>query len=300
MFFSVIIPTYNRKDIVQKSLNSVLVQSFDDYEVIVVDNGSTDGTAEVLQEYASQNPRIRYHWQENSGSPAGSRNTGLKLAKGEWIAFLDSDDLWLPGKLRAVHDALQAQDGKMPVGIAHSAKFTVNGKVVEVRSVRKGMDSRQTCYENLFWKGNFICTSAMCVQAEAIQKVGEFNASPDYAIVEDYDLWLRLASFGEIVYLDEVHTEMIVGEDSMSLANERQQNNLYRVLKDNIDRMSLDDKRRKEYVQWAEARVEYFKGKNYVLAGEKGKGRKHLVRSLSINSKDVRTWVYLLKSLSPF
>lgn len=299
MFFSVIIPTYNRREIVQRSLNSVLEQSFDDYEVIIVDNGSTDGTEEVLQDFIKQNPRITYHWQENSGSPAGSRNTGLKLAKGEWIAFLDSDDLWLPDKLQAIYAYLNSQSEINPVGIAHSAKFTVNGKVVETRSVKKGIDSSRSCHGNLFWKGNYICTSAMCIRAKAIKEIGNFNASPDYAIVEDYDLWLRLARIGEIVYLDKVYTEMIVEKDSMSHANERQQNNLLRVLKDNIDVMTVDDALRQKYYRWAEARVDYFKGKNYVLTGENKKARKFLMRSLGLNAKDIRTWWYFIQSLNP-
>lgn len=93
---SVIIPTYNRKDYVQEAIDSVLAQTYTDYEIIVVDDGSTDGTGEALQ--ARYGDRIRYVWQENQGESV-ARNRGIEMAQGEFIATLDSDDLWLPRKL---------------------------------------------------------------------------------------------------------------------------------------------------------------------------------------------------------
>jgi glycosyltransferase involved in cell wall biosynthesis len=94
---SVIIPTYNRAQLVTKAIDSVLAQTYHDYEIIVVDDGSTDNTKEVLQPYMD---RIRYIYQENAGVSA-ARNAGIRVAKGEWIAFIDSDDQWLPDKLSA-------------------------------------------------------------------------------------------------------------------------------------------------------------------------------------------------------
>jgi len=92
---SVIIPTYNRSKFVKKAIDSVLAQMYKDYEIIVVDDGSTDNTKEVIEPYMD---RIRYIYQENAGASA-ARNIGIKAAKGDWIAFLDSDDHWLPEKL---------------------------------------------------------------------------------------------------------------------------------------------------------------------------------------------------------
>lgn len=94
-FFSVVIPTYNRVGILNRSIDSVLGQAFSDFELIIIDNGSTDHTGEWLKQNYSD-PRIRYHYQQGTGSPAGPRNTGIRLAKGQWICFLDSDDLWRP------------------------------------------------------------------------------------------------------------------------------------------------------------------------------------------------------------
>ncbi|MBD3243330.1 MAG: glycosyltransferase [Chitinivibrionales bacterium] len=109
---SVVIPTYNRRSYITEAIDSVLAQTYDDYEVVVVDDGSTDGTREALEQYAHA---IRYVYQENAGC-AAARNTGLEHARGRWIAFLDSDDVWLPDKL-----ATQAADLQhFPAANAHA------------------------------------------------------------------------------------------------------------------------------------------------------------------------------------
>jgi len=102
---SVTVPTYNRWPLVAESIDSVLAQDYPNFEIIVVDDGSTDGTGEHIA--ATYGDRIEYIWQENQGA-AAARNQGIRAARGEYIAFLDSDDTWLPGKLSSQVDALQA------------------------------------------------------------------------------------------------------------------------------------------------------------------------------------------------
>ena len=100
---SVIIPTYQRREYVARAVRSVLVQTFSDFELIVIDDGSTDGTDEALTGLDS---RLRYQWQENGG-PGAARNAGIALARGEIVAFLDSDNRWLPRHLAIVTDVLE-------------------------------------------------------------------------------------------------------------------------------------------------------------------------------------------------
>jgi len=95
-FFSVIIPTYNRREFLKKAVDSVLSQTFKNFELIIVDDGSTDDTQSLLDWY--QESRIKYIYQKNHGV-AHARNRGLEKTRGEWVAFLDSDDWWLPRKL---------------------------------------------------------------------------------------------------------------------------------------------------------------------------------------------------------
>ncbi len=96
---SVIIPTYNRADLLPRAIDSVLNQTYRDLELIIVDDGSTDNTKEIVEKYQKKDERIKYLWEENSGGPARPYNLALKQCQGEFIAFLDSDDVWLPEKL---------------------------------------------------------------------------------------------------------------------------------------------------------------------------------------------------------
>lgn len=96
---SVIIPTYNRADLLPRTIESVLNQTFKNFELIIVDDGSTDNTEEVVKEFQERDERVRYIWQENSGGAAKPKNNGIKNSRGDYIAILDSDDEWLPDKL---------------------------------------------------------------------------------------------------------------------------------------------------------------------------------------------------------
>jgi glycosyltransferase involved in cell wall biosynthesis len=91
---SVIIPTYNRADLLSRAIKSVIAQTYTNWELLVVDDGSTDNTKEVVKEFIKKDKRIKYLWEPNSGSPSKPRNFVAKNAKGEYIAFLDSDDEW--------------------------------------------------------------------------------------------------------------------------------------------------------------------------------------------------------------
>ena len=104
-FFSIIIPTYNRVRVLSRSIDSVLSQTYKDFELIIVDNGSTDNTQKWLSDNY-QDSRIFYHYQAGSGSPANPRNIGISLSKGEWVCFLDSDDKWNQEKLQSVYEEI--------------------------------------------------------------------------------------------------------------------------------------------------------------------------------------------------
>lgn len=104
-YFSIIIPTFNRAHLLPKAIKSVLAQSFGDWELIVVDDGSTDTTNELVTEFADQDARIQYHWQENK-ELNGARNQGIQLATGQYVGFLDDDDLYLPNHLSTLHSCL--------------------------------------------------------------------------------------------------------------------------------------------------------------------------------------------------
>ena len=125
---SVIIPAYNASDYIAAAINSVLRQTFKDYEIIVVNDGSTDNTVDVLKPFMS---RIRYIYQDNKGEK-GAKNTGIKLAEGEYIALLDSDDLWMEDKLERQVPILDESGPE--VGIIHTDYWSLWKDMVNNKS----------------------------------------------------------------------------------------------------------------------------------------------------------------------
>ena len=180
--FSVIIPTYNRASLVSEAIRSVFHQSLQDYELIVVDDGSTDGSGEMLKDLFSD--RIHYIYQENRG-PAAARNHGAREAKGQYLAFLDSDDLWRPQKLEKQKEFFASHTD---YHICQTEEIWLrNGKRVFPKQRHKKLGGF------IFHRAVELCLvspSAVAIDRELFWSVGGFDESLPAA--EDYDLWLRL------------------------------------------------------------------------------------------------------------
>ncbi|MBN1230667.1 MAG: glycosyltransferase family 2 protein [Anaerolineales bacterium] len=204
---SVVIPTYNRADLILETLDSVFRQSYRDYEIVVVDDGSTDDLKSVLQPYI-QNGRIKYVYQENAGLPA-ARNTGIRHSKGEWIAFLDSDDLFTPDKLKRQIEYLDAHPEAV---FLHSffSKFDNQGNDLGVRdtSFYQGLIYPQMLLE---WD---VLMASPCVVArrDVFEEAGYFDETLHWA--EDLDMWRRVSRIHPFHIIPEplakirVHTSM--------------------------------------------------------------------------------------------
>jgi glycosyltransferase involved in cell wall biosynthesis len=187
--FSVIIPTYNRADKLRRALESLAAQNFRDFEVVVCDDGSTDGTAEMVEAFAAP-LNVRYSWDENFGGPARPRNRGISEAKGDWVCFLDADDWWYPDKLATVkasigeadliyHDFdVQTAQGKRTIG-KHSRKLT------------------SPIFADLMTKGCSIVTSSICVKKTILEESGGFTEERGMIAIEDYELWIRISRVTE-------------------------------------------------------------------------------------------------------
>ncbi|WP_218092952.1 glycosyltransferase [Paenibacillus solanacearum] len=185
--FSVIIPTYNRDQYIGRAIESVLKQTYKDFEVIVVDDGSTDNTAKVVQSYDA---RVRYVYQKNSG-PSEARNTGIRFAKGTYIAFLDSDDAFLPNKLLRNKQFLDKHPScRFLYSWYYDRKGDRKRKIVrKVRTPSKLNKFRYYLYKRKFT----IRTSTAVIHRSCFDKVGLFN--PNYRYSQDWDMWLRLARY---------------------------------------------------------------------------------------------------------
>jgi len=180
---SAIITTYNRRAFVQEAVDSVLAQSYGDWELIVVDDGSTDGTAEALEQYGE---RLRYIFQENGGA-SSARNRGLELAGGEFVAFLDSDDLWLPRKLQV---QVACMDGHPDCQICYTDEIWIR------RGHRVNPKKRHAKYSGEIYPHCLplciISPSSALMRRGLFKEVGAFD--PALSVCEDYDLWLRVAA----------------------------------------------------------------------------------------------------------
>jgi len=191
---SVVIPTYRHRDYVLETLRSVFAQSFTDYEVIVVNDGSDDGTEEVLRPLATAS-RIAYFEQSNSGQ-AAARNHGLARARGEFIAFLDDDDLWPEDKLQWQTDVLRAQTN---IGI-------VGGNVAEVGCENPWLPQRTAICEpsldDLYRGLTMTSPGQSLIRTQLLREYGGFDER--LAGADDYDMWLRLARVTKIEMHDRV------------------------------------------------------------------------------------------------
>lgn len=200
--FSIIIPVYNVSAYIERSLNSVFDQSFQDFEVIVIDDGSTDDTAEQINRFSNRGA-LRYMHQSNAG-PAAARNRGMKMATGQFIAFLDADDLWYPQKLETHLNLLQ-----------HSPRMGMSFNWFEVLYGSEASSSIKPWFnpptqQNLRWvdflERNWTGTSStVVVRAECLE--GRCGFDPRFHTGEDYHLWLEIAKADwEIGFIPEVLT----------------------------------------------------------------------------------------------
>jgi glycosyltransferase involved in cell wall biosynthesis len=196
---SVVIPTFNRAIWLMEALKSVREQSFQDFEIVVADDGSTDGTWERIKQLQGEDPRVRYVRQENRG-PSAARNLGISAARGEFIALLDSDDLWLPEKLARQMAAFDA-DPSAGVVYCKFAFITESGEPLErdwPRPQVRGDLYVDLMYANVIYGSD----SAVVMRTADLRRAGGFDER--LHAVEDQDLWRRLSLSHRFVLLDEV------------------------------------------------------------------------------------------------
>jgi len=191
-------PAYNAEKYLADSIRSVLAQEYADWELIVVDDGSTDSTANVVQEFAKLDTRIKYIYQEN-GRLGKARNTGIRNTSGSLIAFLDSDDLWLETKLATQTRAMAENDAD----VVFSNTYVFSGQNIgdETRTFDSlvGKFSGPNILDALIQQ-NQIPVLTVLLKKTLFDRVGLFEEGKAYHGCEDYDLWLKLAEAGCVFY----------------------------------------------------------------------------------------------------
>lgn len=189
LLVSIVLPTYNRAKYLDRAIQSVLDQTYTYWELIVIDNYSTDNTYKVISKF--NDPRIFYLKRKNNGVIAKSRNIGIRAAKGQWIAFLDSDDWWVNNKLKTCVDSVCKKTDL----IYHDLKIISNNFSIFGRKIAKSRQLSGSILIDLLQNGNALSTSSVMVRKKVLKKIGGMNESSNMASAEDYNTWLKIAKF---------------------------------------------------------------------------------------------------------
>ena len=207
---SVNICCYNSERFIAETIESVLAQTYKDWELVIVNDGSTDSTEQIIRAYINQGWPITYHCQANAGL-AAARNQALRLSKGEYIAFLDHDDLWLPEKLEQQVDILDADPA---IALVYSDCYLVDFKGELLgRVFDKVRPHRGRVLAELFTE-NFISCPTVLIRKQVLEKVGLFR--PELCISEEYELFLRIAELYQVDFVDAPLAKYRVHETSLS------------------------------------------------------------------------------------
>ena len=188
---SIVMPTYNHAKYLAISVQSVLDQTFTNWELIIVDNFSTDNTLEVLSKFSDR--RIKLFQINNEGCIAKSRNLAIKSAQSEWLAFLDSDDSWAPNKLEVIRGHLNHE-----VDFLYHNLKVVDADMRELKSMEiRSRKLNSPIVKDLVLNGNTIATSSVVVRRNIILNIGGMSEETDLIGIEDYNTWLRISVISE-------------------------------------------------------------------------------------------------------
>lgn len=210
MIFSVVIPSYNREDVVSRAIDSVLNQTLQDFEILVIDDGSKDNTKHIVE--AIQDSRVRYVWQENQGATV-ARNTGIKNAQGLYVSFLDSDDTWEPTMLEEQFRAYTA-DGNVGCVYTNVCIITPDGKK---HPFSKPLGACDNSYKEILEQGYMAPTSVLSAKREVLVSVGMFDV--ELPASQDDDICFKLSKNCRVSFISKVLGNMYVGQQNRISVN---------------------------------------------------------------------------------
>lgn len=259
---SVIIPTYNRANFIRRAIDSVFIQDYENVEIIVVDDASTDNTESIVRDI--KDDRIVYIKNERNLGVSASRNRAIGISRGEVIAFLDSDDYWLEGKLKK---QLAKLLGDRDIGLVYTGERFIDDRGIILRDEIPRYSGY--IYDVLLAK-NFISPSSSIVRRDVLDDVGLFLEDLDYR--EDHELWLRISKKYKIDYVPEILTVRYIHSGGrLSDSVERKIRAFYKILDLYRDEFNKKPK--------AFSRQLYEVGKLYLKIGNKEEAKKQFIKS---------------------
>ncbi|MBE7446933.1 MAG: glycosyltransferase [Planctomycetia bacterium] len=285
---SVILPTYNCANFLPASIGSILSQTYHSYEIIVIDDGSTDNTKEVLVPFIQ---RITYiNLEQNKGLPA-ARNVGIRSAQGKYIAFIDADDLWMPEKLQTDIEYF----GKYPdAGMVYSLHTNIDAEGCVLDGALKKRLPAGNIFNQLFSEQNFIIASSVIVRKEVFETTGLFDEQ--LFNCQDWDMWLRIAFYFKVAGINKPLVKYRHNPHSLS----KNRDSVLKYQKLVIDKTyntfkakgnGLCEKAYKKRLASHYAKA----GRYYLKIGDKSLANENFLLSLKYNSLNFRTIRYYFR-----
>jgi len=278
---SIIIPTYNRARLLGRAIQSILNQTYPNFEIIVVDDCSSDNTENVVRSFCDE--RMRYIRHEKNKGAVAARNTGIKAARGEYIAFQDSDDEWLSEKLEKQVRAFKF--GPSDLGVVYTSFWLIDSGR---KTYFPSSDVKQTegNLHQALLEANFIGTSTAVVRKECFEKTGMFENLPR---LQEWDLWLRISKHYCFKHIDEPLVNAYCQPDSIS----RNMNDFI-VARELILEKYFDEISKKPKI----LRRHYFEtGTILCLNGEIEAGRSYFFKAMRINPFNAKLFLSTLASI---
>ena len=278
---SVIIPTHNRPESLEKAVKSVLGQTYTDFEILISDDGSTDNTSRVVEGFSDK--RIRSRRYSNSIGVAVVRNNAIIDSKGEYIAFLDDDDEWLPSKLEKQIRLLEGSSDKL--GAVYTGVNSLDDKLDRIFEIKIPRHRGNILQDLLF--NNFITTSSVIVKKHCFDDVGLFDT--EYMSASDNDMWIRIAQRFEFDYVREPLVNYYITENSISRNNMKLIKGLERLMTKHHNIYAANNRTLSNH---------WFKiGVTYCNSGNLKEGRKALMNAFKFNPLDIRIYYNFIISL---
>ncbi|MCK4891386.1 MAG: glycosyltransferase family 2 protein [Candidatus Pacebacteria bacterium] len=278
---SVIIPTYNRARLLKRSVGSVLNQTFQDFEIIIIDDGSTDNTESIIKSFSD--PRIKYIKNEKNIGANAARNIGIKISKGKYIAFQDSDDEWLTNKLEKQIRTFET--ASLKVGVVYTGRLWIkNGKKIYI-PLKRVKQKEGNIHKELY-KSSFITTSVILVKKECFKKSKVFDENlPRF---QDWDLVLKLSRYYEFKFIDEplslsYHTQNSISTNSDALIK------AFEIIK---------KKHFKELNNKLLAKHYFRIGNILCSSGELKQGRGYFIRSIRLDPLNISLVIFFFSFLN--
>ena len=279
---SVILPTYNRAHAISRAIQSVLNQTYRDFELVVVDDGSTDNTESVVKDFGD--PRIRYIRCEQNRGGSAARNIGIKAAEGEFIAFQDSDDEWMQEKLKKQMSIFER--ASLHVGVVYTGFYRIKNNDKTYIPTSDIKISEGNIHDQLL-KGNFVSTPTAIVRAECFKRAGLFDER--LPRLQDWELFIRISDYYIFRFLNEPLVFQYFSQYSIS----SNQGALIRALEQIMKTHFLPKRNSRKLI----SNMQYLIGNNLCKSGNMQEGRMYLFQALKSHPLDMKHTAAAIASL---